>query len=189
MRKDFGAKSAVYPMPVFIVGTWGADGVANAMNAAWGGISEENEIFICMGADHKTTENLLARGAFTVSMATAATVVECDYVGIESGCDVPDKTSRCGFHALPAVHVDAPLFEELPFALECRLKSYDPDTCRLFGDIINISVDESVLTDGKVDLSKLRPITYDGLSHGYYVLGERVGTAFSDGLAIKKNGK
>ena len=185
MRKNFGAMSAVYPMPVFIVGTWGEDGVANAMNAAWGGISEENEIFICMGADHKTTENLVARGAFTVSMATAETVAECDYVGIESGFDVPDKIQRCGFHAIPAEQVDAPIFEELPFALECRVKSYDPDTCRLFGDIINISADESVLTDGKVDLAKLRPITYDPISHGYYVLGERVGQAFSDGDKLK----
>ena len=168
-------------MPVFIVGTWGEDGVANAMNAAWGGISEENEIFICMGADHKTTENLLAKGAFSVSVATADRVAECDYVGIVSGSDVPDKLERCGFHAVASDFVDAPIFEELPFALECKLKSYDPDTCRLFGEIVNISVDESVLTGGAVDIAKLRPITYDGLAHGYYVLGERVGQAFSVG--------
>ncbi len=189
MRKNLGAKSAVYPMPVFIVGTWGTDGVANAMNAAWGGISEENEIFICMGADHKTTENLLAKGAFTVSMATADTVAECDYVGIVSGSDVPDKLARCGFHAVQSEFVDAPIFEELPFAIECRVKSYDPDTCRLFGEIVNICADESILADGKVDVSKLRPITYDPISHGYYVLGERVGTAFSDGLEIKNRCK
>ena len=185
MRKNFGAKSAIYPMPVLIIGTWGDDGRANAMNAAWGGISEENEIFICVSAEHKTTENILARGAFTVSMATADTVVECDYVGILSGNNVPDKIERCGFHAVAAEQVDAPMFSELPMALECRLKSYDPDTCRLFGEIVNISADESVLTGGKIDVAKLRPITYDAISHGYYVLGDRVGQAFSDGLAIK----
>ena len=185
MRKNFGAKSAIYPMPVLIIGTWGDDGRANAMNAAWGGISEENEIFICVSAEHKTTENILARGAFTVSMATADTVVECDYVGIVSGNNVPDKIERCGFHAVAAEQVDAPMFSELPMALECRLKSYDPDTCRLFGEIVNISADESVLTGGKIDVAKLRPITYDAISHGYYVLGDRVGQAFSDGFAIK----
>ena len=185
MRKNFGAKSAIYPMPVLIIGTWGEGGVANAMNAAWGGISEENEIFICVSAEHKTTENLLARGAFTVSMATAETVVECDYVGIVSGNKMPDKMERCGFHAVAAEHVDAPVFLELPMALECRVKSYDPETCRLFGEIVNISADERVLTDGRIDVAKLRPITYDAISHGYYVLGERVGTAFSDGMAIK----
>lgn len=137
------------------------------MNAAWGGISEENEIFICVSAEHKTTENILARGSFTVSMATAKTVAECDYVGIVSGCEVPDKLERCGFHAVAAEQVDAPVFRELPMALECRLKSYDPETCLLFGEIVSINADEDVLTDGKIDAAKLRPITYDAISHGY----------------------
>ena len=172
-------------MPVLIVAAWGKDGVANAMNAAWGGISEECEISICMGADHKTTENLLERGAFTVSMATADHIAECDYIGIVSGNDVPDKLARCGFHAEAAECVDAPVIRELPMALECRLKSYDPESCRLVGEIVNISAEEGVLTDGRIDPAKLRPITYDGFSNGYYVLGEKVGQAFADGERIK----
>ena len=185
MRKSFGAKSALYPMPVLIVAAWGANGIANAMNAAWGGISEENEVSICLSAEHKTTENLVARGAFTVSMATAETVAECDYLGIVSGNDVPDKLARCGFHVSAAETVDAPVIDELPMALECRVKSYDPESCRLVGEIVNISADESILTDGKIDPAKLRPITYDPISHGYYVLGEKVGRAFADGKKIK----
>ena len=185
MRKSFGAKSALYPMPVLIVAAWGEDGIANAMNAAWGGISEENEVSICLSAEHKTTENLVARGAFTVSMATAETVAECDFLGIVSGNDVPDKLARCGFHASAAETVDAPVIDELPMALECRVKSYDPESCRLVGEIVNISADESILTDSKIDPAKLRPITYDPISHGYYVLGEKVGQAFSDGKKIK----
>ena len=98
---------------------------------------------------------------------------------------MPDKLERCGFHAVAAEQVDAPVFRELPMALECRLKSYDSETGRLFGEIVSINADEDVLTDGKIDAAKLRPITYDAISHGYYVLGERVGRAFSDGLAIK----
>ena len=184
MRKNFGAKTVLYPMPVLIIATWGEDGRANAMNAAWGGISEECEISICISAEHKTTENILARGAFTVSMATADTVAACDYVGIVSGNDVPDKLERCGFHAEPAPSVDAPTIRELPMALECKLKSYDPESCRLVGEIVNVCADESVLTGGGIDPSKLRPITYDGFSHGYYVLGEKVGQAFSDGESI-----
>ncbi|MBR7116503.1 MAG: flavin reductase family protein [Clostridia bacterium] len=184
MRKNFGAMSALYPMPVLIVAAWGSDGTANAMNAAWGGISEENEISICISADHMTTENLVARGAFTVSMATAQTVAQCDYLGIVSGNNVPDKLERCGMHAERAGCVDAPVIRELPMALECRVKSYDPESCRLVGEIVNISADESILTDGKIDPIKLRPITYDPISHGYYVLGEMVGRAFSDGTTI-----
>ena len=185
MRKNFGVKAMVYPMPVFILAAYGADGTPNAMNAAWGGISEENEISICVSADHKTTENILSRGAFTVSMATADYVKECDYVGVVSGNKVKDKLERCGFHTERAESVDAPIIKELPMAVECRLKSYDPDTCRLVGEIVNVSCDESVLTDGKIDASKLRPITYDAATHDYRVLGEVVGKAFSDGLKIK----
>ena len=176
----------VYPMPVFIIGTYGKDGIPNAMNAAWGGISEENEITICVSAEHKTTENFTARGAFTVSMATADFVNECDYVGIVSGNKVEDKLGKCGFTTVKSELVDAPIIVELPMCLECRVKSYDPDSCRLVGEIVNVSAEESVLTDGKIDPDKLRPITYDSANHTYRVIGEVVGKAFSDGLIFKK---
>jgi len=186
MRKNFGAKAMCYPMPVFIIGTYNADGTPNAMNAAWGGISEETEITICVDASHKTAENLLARKAFTVSMATANMLAACDYVGIVSGTKEPDKFAKAGFHATRSEFVDAPLIDELPMAVECKLISYDPETCRLVGEIVNVSADESVLGEnGKVDVSKLQPITYDPMNHQYLVLGEKVGNAFQDGLALK----
>ena len=184
MRKNIGAKTMLYPMPVLIIGTWGEGGVANAMNAAWGGISEEREISVCVSDDHKTTENLLRTGAFTVSVADVQNVVAADYVGIVSGNDVPDKIKRCGWTAIASEVVDAPIFEEFPFALECRVKSYDKESCRLVGEIVNISVDDSILTGGKVDLTKFRPITYDSSNHNYVALGEIVGKAFSDGRKI-----
>ena len=119
MRKNFGAKALCYPMPVFIIGTYNADGTPNAMNAAWGGISEETEITICVDVSHKTAENLLTRKAFTVSMATANMLAACDYVGIVSGTKEPDKFAKAGFHATRSEFVDAPLIDELPMALEC----------------------------------------------------------------------
>jgi len=186
MRKNFGVKPICYPQPVFIIATYGADGTPDAMNAAWGGISEENELSICISADHKTTENILLRKAFTVSMATADTVVACDYVGIVSGTKVPDKFARAGFHATKSEFVDAPLIDELPMAVECELISYDPESCRLVGRIVNVSADESVLGDnGKVDPAKLRPITFDPMNNAYLVLGDKVGNAFRDGMQLK----
>lgn len=186
MRKNFGAKPMCYPMPVYMIATYGADGTPDVMNAAWGGISESTEISICISEDHKTTENILARKAFTVSMATAEYMVACDYVGIVSGNKVPDKFARAGFHATKSEFVDAPLIDELPMAVECELISYDPDSCRLVGRIVNVSADESVLNaEGKVDVEKLRPITYDPMNHHYLVLGEKVGNAFKDGLKLK----
>ena len=185
MRKNFGAKPILYPQPVFIIATYNADGSANAMNAAWGGISEENEISMCISPEHRTTENVLARKAFTVSMGTADTVAACDYVGLVSGNKVPDKLEKCGFHVQKSSFVDAPIIDELPMALECRLISYDPDTCRMVGEVVNVCADEGVLTDGKIDPAKLRPIVFDGMNNSYLALGEKVGKAFSDGLAIK----
>ena len=131
MRKNFGAKPYTYPQPVFILAAWGADGTPDAMNAAWGGISDDRELSLCISASHKTTENLLAHGAFTVSMADAAHTAACDYVGIVSAKNTPDKFARAGFHAEKSAFVDAPLIAELPIAVECRVKSYDPETGRL----------------------------------------------------------
>ena len=176
MRKNFGAKPMCYPMPVFIIGTYGADGTPNAMNAAWGGISEEAEISICISEEHKTTANILARKAFTVSMATVSQIAACDYVGIVSGNTNLDKFAEAGFHATKSAFVDAPLIDELPMAVECKLISYDPETCRLVGEIVNVSADESVLdAEGKVDVAKLQPITYDPMNHHYLALDEKVG--------------
>ena len=185
MRKNFGARPCLYPQPVFIIGTYSEDGTPNAMNAAWGGISEENELSICLSPNHKTVKNILKRGAFTVSMATADRLVACDYVGIVSANDVPNKLEKAGFHTVKSEFVDAPLITELPMAVECRLVSYDEDSCRMVGEIVNVCADESVLTNGKIDPAKLRPITYDGANYAYYVLGEKVGNAFKDGTALK----
>ena len=186
MRINLGPKTMCYPMPVFMIGTYNQDGTPNVMNAAWGGISEEKEITICVDNEHKTAENIMLRKAFTVSMATAPHMAACDYVGLVSGHKEPDKFTKAGFHASKSEFVDAPLIDELPLALECELISYDIETCRLVGRIVNVCADSSILDEnGKVNVSKLAPITYDSMNHHYLVLGEKVGQAFSDGLALK----
>ena len=186
MRKNFGAKPLSYPQPVFIIAAYDENGIPNAMNAAWGGISEADEISMCLSPDHKTVKNILARGAFTVSMATAAYVAACDYVGIVSGNDVPDKMEKAGFHTVKSEFVDAPLIDELPMALECRFKSYDAESCRMVGEIVNVSAEESVLNEsGMVDPAKLDPITFDPMNNAYLTLGKKVGNAFSDGLTLE----
>lgn len=186
MRKNFGAKPYIYPQPVLIIATYDENGTADAMNAAWGGISDDTQISMCLSAGHKTVKNILARKAFTVSMADAAHVTACDYVGIVSANDVPDKMAKAGFHTSKAEFVDAPVIEELPMALECRLVSYDEESCRLVGEIVNVSADERILGEnGKIDPAKLEPITFDPVNNAYMKLGEKVGNAFKDGMALK----
>lgn len=186
MRKNFGAKPWTYPQPVFIIATYDEDGTPDAMNAAWGGISDDTQLSMCISAGHKTTANILSRKAFTVSMATASQMVACDYVGIASGNTVANKLEKAGFHICPSEFVDAPLIQELPMAVECRLISYDPETCRLVGEIVNVSADESVLdAEGKIDPDKLQPIIFDPIHNAYRKLGEKVGNAFHDGASLK----
>ena len=181
-RIDFGAKPIMLPQPVLIIGTYDENGMPNAMNAAWGITTDFKEITISL-SEHKTTANLAVRGAFTVSMATEDQVIPCDYVGIESGNDVPDKFARAGFHATKSSYVDAPLIDELPMALECKVKSFEDGI--LIGEIVNVSADESVITDGKIDPKKLKPIAFDPCNNAYLAMGDKVGNAFKDGAALK----
>ncbi|MBE6118423.1 MAG: flavin reductase family protein [Solobacterium sp.] len=182
-RVNYGAKPIMFPQPVLIVATYDENGVPDAMNAAWGITTDFNEISISM-SEHKTTENAMKRKAFTVSMATEDWTAACDYVGIESANEVPDKFARAGFHATKSEYVDAPLIDELPMALECRVKSFNDGI--LIGEIVNVSADESVVTDGKIDPKKLKPITFDPANNTYIGLGEKVGDAFKDGLKFKQ---
>lgn len=186
MRKNFGTKSWLYPMPVLIIGTYDESGTPDAMNAAWGMISDTDKVTICLDASHKTVKNILIKKDFTVSMADAKNVIAADYVGIVSGNDVPDKVAKTGWHVTKSEFVDAPIFEELPMTLECKMISYDEETELMTGEIVNICVDESILgEDGKIDLTKFQPITYDPVHHDYLTLGEKVGNAFKDGIQLK----
>jgi len=185
MRKDFGAKPWSYPQPVWIVASYDENGVADAMNAAWTGINDTTQVALCLSAGHKTVKNILARKAFTVSMADAEHVVACDYVGCVSANKVPDKLEKAGFSVEKSAYVDAPVIRELGMVLECTLVSYDPESGHMVGEIVNVGADERVLTDGKIDPEKLQPITFDPVHNTYRVLGETVGNAFKDGLALR----
>lgn len=185
MRKNFGAKAYTYPQPVLIIASYDENGNADAMNAAWGGISDDKEISMCLSAEHKTVKNILERKAFTVSMGDAAHVEACDYVGLVSGNKVPDKLKKAGFTITKSELVDASIINELAVCVECRMISYDEKTCRMVGEIVNVSVDERAMTDGKVDITKVTPITFDPFNNAYHVIGEKVGNAFCDGVKLK----
>ena len=178
-----GNKSTITPEGVFIIGTYDENGIPNAMNAAWGMQSDMSEITLMLGK-HKTTENFEKTGAFTVAFGTADTVLISDYFGVETGAKV-NKIEKAGCHTHRSAHVNAPIIEEYPLTLECRVKSWDTETGYLIGEIVASQTDESILTDGKVDLGKLRPIIFDPSFNAYRVVGEVVGKAFSDGQKLK----
>lgn len=185
MRKNIKPKAYIYPQPVLIIGTYDENGIANAMNAAWGTVCDSNRVCIFVGSSHKTTKNLLLNGAFSLSIADASNVIEADYVGIVSGNEDSRKLLKTNWKIKKSEYVNAPIFEDLPLAMECKVISYNDEEECLIGEIVNVSVDENILTNGKIDLSKFKPIAYDTDNHAYYSLGEKVGNAFKDGFKLK----
>ncbi|MBQ8421475.1 MAG: flavin reductase [Bacteroidales bacterium] len=186
--KSFGPKPWVLPQPVLIIGTYNENGTPNAMNAAWGGQWDAKEIMICMGS-HATTENLARCADFTVAFATKETLVASDFVGIVSAKKDSQKIQKTGWTAVKAENVNAPVFTDFPMTLECRiLRKIDEaaEGYNIVAEIVNILVDENYLAeDGQPDVEKMQLITYEPVHHGYVVLGERVGNAFSDGKKLK----
>ena len=188
MREKLNITEGIFPMPVLMVATYNEDGSVNVMNAAWGTMQERGTVALNLTESHKTVKNIKARGAFTVSIADAAHMVEADYFGVETGNKVPDKFARSGLTASKAETVDAPVINEFPLCLECKFIEYQANDygCGVIGKVVNVTADESVIVDGKVDMLLVNAIAFDPYTHGYYKVSERVGNAFKDGLTLKK---
>lgn len=182
-RKNFGPNHALMttPQPCVMIATWDADKNPDVMMAAWAGQYDARQIVISL-SEHKTTDNLRITNAFTVSFADERTVKESDYFGIASGRKVADKVARAGFTVSPSPNVDAPIINEYPLTLECKVVSFEDGI--LVGEVVNMSADESILTDGKVDLAKLKPIVFDAASLTYRAVGEVVGKAWGAGQEL-----
>lgn len=187
MRKQLNITEGIFPMPVLMVATYNEDGSVNVMNAAWGTMQERGTVALNLTETHKTVQNIKARGAFTVSIADAAHVVEADYFGVTSGNKIPDKLGKAGLTASRAEKVDAPMINEFPLCLECQFIEYQSNDygCGVIGKVINVTADERVMPDGKLDMSLVNAIAFDPYTHGYYRVAERVGEAFKDGLKLK----
>ena len=188
MRKKLNITEGIFPMPVLMVATYNEDGSVNVMNAAWGTMQERGNVALNLTETHKTVKNIKARKAFTVSSADAAHVVEADYFGVESGNRVGNKFENSGLTASKSELVDAPVINEFPLCLECEFIEYQDGEygCGVIGKVVNVTADEKVIVDGKIDINLVNAIAFDPYTHGYYKVSGRVGEAFKDGLQLKK---
>ena len=190
MKKDLGVQPAVFPMPVLLVATYGDDGKVDVMNVAWGGICGADKIALNLATDRKTLKNIRAKQAFTVSLADEAHIKEADFFGTASGNTMADKFERSGLHEVKSAHVDAPVIQEFPLAMECKL--LEIKDCfgeqRVVGQIVNVTADESVLdpASGKVDASKLNALMFDQFQLNYYKVGAIAGKAWHEGKDLMK---
>lgn len=188
MRKKLNITEGIFPMPVLMIATYNEDGSVNVMNAAWGTMQERDHVALNLTETHKTVKNIKARGAFTVSIADAAHVLEADYLGVVSGNRVTNKFENSGLTASKAEMVDAPVINEFPLCLECEFVEYQNGEygCGVIGKVVNVTADESVMVGDQIDMSLVNAIAFDPYTHGYYKVTERVGNAFKDGLQLKK---
>lgn len=188
MGTKLNITEGISPMPALMIGTYSEDGSVNVMNAALGTMQERDIVALNLTETHKTVQNIKAQGAFTVSIADAAHMVEADYFGAESGNRVTDKFARSGLTASKAETVDAPVINEFPICLECQFIEYQDGEygCGVIGKMVNVTADERVMMNGRIDMARVQAIAFDPYTHGYYKVTERVGEAFKDGLKLKK---
>lgn len=185
MKRSLGAETLVYPTPVFIIGSYDAEGRPNLMNAAWGGIccSDPPCVAVSIRPQRKTHENVMHTQAFTVNIPSVRWVREADHVGVYSGHD-EDKFAATGLTPVRAEHVNAPYVEQFPLVLECRvLHIHDLGAHTQFvGRIVDVKADEEALdAAGNLDIRRVKPFVFAPGNNAYFAIGEFLGDAFSLG--------
>lgn len=184
MKRDLGVKPYLFPMPVLMIATYCEDGKVDVMNMAWGGICDSNKVALNITESHKTAENIKNRGAFTISVADIEHLEESDFFGTASANKMSDKFERTKMTAVKSTRVDAPIIEEYPITLECKVAKIQKDEFgfRVIGEIVNVIADEKVLDEnGNVEPTKLNALVFDQFKNGYYSIGEKIGEAWNSG--------
>ncbi len=186
MRKTINAKPILSPNPVLIIACYKEDDKVAIMNAAWGGVVDNDLIGITISKSHDTTKAILKNKEFSVSLATKETYLSADYVGIVSGNSEPNKLEKSHFTTVRSANINAPLINELPLSFECQLISYDEEKEYLLCKVLSLSIDDAILDEkDNIDLNKFHPILFNPLNNSYHEFGEIVGKAFSCGIKLK----
>ena len=189
MKKELGVQPYLFPMPTYMIGTYNEDDSVDVMMMAWGGICDMKMVALNLEADHKTVANLRKRNAFTLAVPGIDTLRESDFLGIASSNKMADKFERTGLHAVKSEKVDAPIIEEYPLTLECKVVEFQdqPYGLRVLGEIVGVLADEKVLDEkGKINAGELHAFAFDQMRHDYYAIGEIVGRAWHSGADLMK---
>jgi len=187
-KVKMGPKTFAYPMPAFLVGA-DVDGKPNFMAVAWGGIANSSPPMVSIALQHRryTYKGIKKTGSFSVNIPSTDIVSEADYCGITSGAKV-NKVAVCRFSTFYGELSDAPMIDECPVNLECKvvhtlnLGSH----ALIIGKIEQTYITETCLTGGKPDVAKIKPFIYsEGLAHQYHAFGEIIAKAYRIGRGLK----
>jgi flavin reductase (DIM6/NTAB) family NADH-FMN oxidoreductase RutF len=188
MKRSLGAKTLIYPTPVWIVGTYDRQEKPNGMTAAWGGIccSDPPCVAVALRKSTYSYASLLDRQAFTINVPSQKYVKAVDYFGLVSGHDT-DKFAATGLTAVRSQLVDAPYIQEFPLVLECKLAHvFELGLHTQFvGEVIDVKAEEGVLdAKGMPDMLKVLPMIFSPGNQVYYGVGATLGQGFSIGKEI-----
>jgi flavin reductase (DIM6/NTAB) family NADH-FMN oxidoreductase RutF len=189
MKVSLQPHTMLLPSPVLIIGSYDAEGKANIMNAAWGGIASSQPpcISVSLREATLTYHNISASGAFTVNYPSVKHVTEADFVGTVSGRNF-DKFRAAKLTPVKSDKVNAPYVAEFPLALECKLVQKVPLGLHtmFIGEIVGMVGDEEILGEnGMPDIEKVKPFVWGASgAMAYYSLGDPVGKAFSTGKEL-----
>ncbi len=180
MKKDIKVVSGLFPMPVMMIATYNEDGSVDVMNAAWGMAQSMTHLKLCLTESHKTVKNMKRLGACTVSLATKDHAKEADYFGLVSANTVKDKFEKSGLSATKSEKVNAPVIDEFPICMECKVVGFENDGVLV--EVVGTIVEDKYINEkGNIDLEKTGIISYDPYGHGYYEIGDKIGQAFHEG--------
>lgn len=188
MKKErIGANTYLYPMPTVLVGA-NVKERANFITIAYCGIAQDSPPMIAVTLEkvRYTSQGIKENQTFSVNIPSQDMVEVTDYVGIKSG-KIVDKSKL--FDVFYGELRTAPMIEEAPLNLECRLvKTIDlGGTSEIFiGEIVETYVGENYLTNGLPDIEKIKPILFSVHDDNYWKVGEHIGPAFKIGLNYKK---
>ena len=193
MKLELPAKPVLLPSPVLVIGTYGSDGKANIMTAAWGGIASSNPpcVSVSIREARLTHQNIMQNGAFTVNIPSEKHMKEADFAGIVSG-KKHDKFIEARLTPEKSKRINAPIVKEFPYALECKLiKQIELGVHTMFiGEIVGIVAESEVLDSSHLpDIEKVRPMLFSTSNSAYYSIGDKVGTAYSAGKELKQEEK
>ena len=183
---NLGQVNPTIALPVCLLGSK-IKGEANFCTVAWFTMIDDEPptIGLLLGKKRTTVDGVKENGAFSVNIPSRRMTASTDYCGITSGY----KTDKSQVFSVSYGELrSAPLIDECPLSMECRLKQIIvlEGTDLLIGEIVHVHVEEGCLTGGKPDLTKIDPLLY-GMGGGpYFALGDRLEQAFKVGKTFKK---
>jgi len=188
MKKSIGPRPLAFTAPVWCIGTYDAQEKPNVMTASWGGIccSRPPCVNFSLRKATYTYDSVLHTKAFTVNIPSVKHAREADYLGIASGRDT-DKFKAARLTPVPSRTVHAPIVDEFPLVLECKLVfHHELGLHTIFvGEVMDIQCDEAALNrHGLPDIEKVQPLVFSPEARLYHGVGGFVGRAFSIGREI-----